>query len=88
MNDRIRPEDFPLQYIQVDDIIKLVCKYGPGALTKFDVESAYQNVAVQCPLSDRYLLGMKWRGMYYVDLALPFGLTSAPYIFNSIAEWM
>lgn len=25
-------------------------------------------------------------GQYYVDLALPFGLRSAPYIFNTVAE--
>jgi len=25
---------------------------------------------------------MKWRGMFYVDLTLPFGLRSAPYIYN------
>ena len=34
---------------------------------------------------------MKWRHHFYVDLALPFGLRSAPYIFNSIAdlvEWI
>ena len=29
---------------------------------------------------------MKWRGQYFVDLVLPFGLRSAPFIFNSIAE--
>ena len=29
---------------------------------------------------------MKWRDQYYVDLALPFGLRSAPYIFNTVAE--
>ena len=36
-------------------------------------------------------LGMKWRNQYYVDLALPFGLRSAPFIFNAIAdlvEWI
>ena len=37
--------------------------------------------------SDRYLLGMSWRGKYYVDLSLPFGLRSAPPIFNSVADW-
>ena len=29
---------------------------------------------------------MKWRSKFYVDLALPFGLCSAPYIFNCVAE--
>ena len=34
---------------------------------------------------------MKWRSKYFVDLALPFGLRSATYIFNSVAdmvEWI
>lgn len=29
---------------------------------------------------------MKWRDQYYVDLTMPFGLQSASYIFNSVAE--
>ena len=34
---------------------------------------------------------MKWQKHYYVDLALPCGLHSTPYIFNSVAdmvEWI
>ena len=90
MNEGINPNDYPLQYIRVDDIIKMVSKFGQGALmAKFDVEAAYRNLAVHP--SDRYLIGMKWRSMFYVDLALSFGLRSAPYIFNSVAdlvEWI
>ena len=90
VNDRINPDEFSLHYITVDKVIRLVSQFGRGALmAKFDVESAYRNVLIH-PL-DRYLLGMKWRHHFYVDLALPFGLCSAPYIFNSIAdlvEWI
>ena len=53
-------------------------------MAKFDVASAYHNVAIQP--QDRFLLGIKWRDKYYVDMALPFGLRSAPYIFTSIAD--
>ena len=85
VNEGINPNDYPLQYIRVDDIIKMVSKFGQGALmAKFDVETAYHNLAVHP--TDRYLIGMKWRSMFYVDLALPFGLRSAPYIFNSVAD--
>jgi len=58
-------------------------------MAKLDVKSAYSNVPVHP--SDCYLLGMKWRNQYYVHLALPFGLRSAPFIFNAIAdmvEWI
>ena len=34
---------------------------------------------------DCCLLGMKWRGHLYVD---PFGLRSAPFIFNTVADMM
>ena len=85
VNDGINAEDYTMQYIRVDQIINMISKYGRGALiAKFDVEAAYRNIAVHP--SDRYLLGMKWRNLYYVDLALPFGLRSAPFIFNSVAE--
>ena len=90
VNDSIDPNQFSLQYIKFDDVVAMVAKLGRGALmAKFDVQSAYRNVAV-LP-SQRYLLGMKWRGKFYVDLVLPFGLRSAPFIFNSIAdlvEWI
>ena len=40
---------------------------------------------------DRILLGMSWKGHYYVDASLPFGLRSAPLIFSALAdalEWV
>ena len=90
VNDGIDPHEFTLHYITVDQIICLVSQFGRGALmAKFDVKSAYRNVPVHP--SERYLLEMKWRNQFYVDLALPFGLCSAPFIFNSIAdmvEWI
>ena len=58
-------------------------------MAKFDVESAYRNVSVYS--NDCYLLSMKWQGKYFIDLALPFGLRSAPFIFSSVAdllEWI
>ena len=90
VNDGIDPNQFSLHYIKFDDVVTMVTKLGRGALmAKFDVQSAYRNVAV-LP-RQWHLLGMKWRGKFYIDLALPFGLRSAPFIFNSIAdlvEWI
>ena len=34
------------------------------------------------------MLGIKWRGNTYVDHASPFGLRSAPKIFNAIANFI
>ena len=90
VNDGISADEFTLNYVTVDQIIRSVSRLGKGALmAKFDLESAYRNVPVHP--SYRYLLGMKWHNQYYVDLALPFGLRSAPFIFNVIAdlvEWI
>ena len=41
--------------------------------------------------ADRHLLGMKWNGEVYLDCCLPFGLRSAPRLFNILAdllEWI
>lgn len=90
INDGIDPKDCTLQYVKLDTLIRMIAKHGPGALmAKFDVECAYRNIPIHP--NDRALLGMKWRDKYYVDLTLPFGLRSAPYIFNSVAtlvEWI
>ena len=90
VNDGIPKAPFSIQYVTVDAFINGIMARGHGtSLAKFDVASAYRNVAIH-PL-DRPLLGMKWREQYYVDMALPFGLRSAPYIFTAIADmvqWM
>ena len=74
----------------VDQVIHLVLQFSRGALmAKCNVKSAYRNVPVHP--SDHYLLGTKWRNQYYVDLALPFDLHSAPCFLNLIpdtVEWI
>lgn len=58
-------------------------------MAKFDINSAYRNVPVHS--DDQFLFHMKWRGEFFVDLALPFGLRSAVLAFSSIAdllEWI
>ena len=60
-----------MHYIKLDQIISMVLKHLPGALmATFDVEAAYRNIAVHP--DDRYLLGMKWHGQFFVDLWSPF----------------
>ena len=58
---------------------------GPGSfLTKIDVRSAFR----LCPVrpADWHLLGIYWDSQYYYDRVLPFGLRSAPFIFNKFAD--
>ena len=85
VNDGIPKGSFSMQYMKVDDIINGVMSLGRGSLlAKFDVESAYRHVPAHS--DDRYLLGMKWQAKFFIDLVLPFGLRSAPYIFSSFAD--
>ena len=54
-----------------------------------DIKSAYRMVPVH--LQDCFSAGVQWEGQVYVDAALPFGLRSAPKIFNALAdglEWI
>ena len=58
---------------------------GQGTLlAKIDIENAFRNVPVHP--HDRHLLGLVWDGKLYIDTVLPFGLRSAPKIFNAIAD--
>ena len=58
---------------------------GRGALlAKVDLKNAFR----LCPVrpDDWHLLGIHWRGKYTIDKCLPFGLQSAPFLFNMVAE--
>ena len=90
VNDGISSELCSLQYTRVDHVVRQLLQLGPGALmAKLDIKSAYRIVPVHP--QDRFLLGMRWKDHIYVDRALPFGLRSAPKIFNALAdalEWI
>ncbi len=87
INDAINPELCAMSYITVDQVAKTAVSLGKGALiTKISIKSAYRLVPI-CGL-DRKWLGMRWNDRLYVDSMLPFGLRSAPKIFNSLAEWV
>jgi len=69
----------------VDKVAKAAQRLGPGALlAKVDIKSAYRLVPVHP--DDRPLLGVMWKGAYYIDAMLPFGLRSAPKIFTAVAD--
>ena len=53
-------------------------------MAKVDLRAAFRMVPVSP--ADWDLLGMQWQGKYYVDTCLPFGLRSAPFLFNKFAE--
>ena len=85
VNDGITPELCSLSYTSVDDAARMVMEEGRGALlAKLDLESAYRMIPVHP--ADRPLLGMEWKGKVWLDTTLPFGLRSAPKLFNMMAD--
>ena len=90
VNDHIAREEFSLQYASVDDAVRMLLALGPGArMAKVDLKSAFRMVPVHP--TDWHLLGMRWRDNYFIDTCLPFGLRSAPFLFNEFAaaiEWI
>ena len=85
INDGIDKEEFPLRYRTIDDAVQMVRHLGSKAkLAKIDIKSAFRTIPVQ--VEDRDLLGIHWHNKFYVDRCLPFGLRSAPFIFNEYAE--
>jgi len=85
VNDGIPPQLCTLTYVTIDDAILNILKSGRNTmLAKIDIKSAFRLLPVHP--SDRHLLGMKWRGNIYIDHCIPFGLRSAPKLFNVLAD--
>ena len=85
VNDGILSSLCSLHYASVDDAVRIIQTLGVGTeLVKLDVKDAYRIVPVHP--ADYHLLGISWEGNIYVDRALPFGLRSAPKIFNAVAD--
>ena len=63
----------------------LIARHGRFALLqKRDLKDAFRKIPVS-PY-DHWLLLFEWDGQIYTDLRLPFGLSTAPFIFNYFSE--
>jgi len=86
----IPKDDYTFHYASFDEAFTLVARYGQKALmAKLDIKHAFRLCPVR--LEDRELLGIHWQGKFSIDLCLPFGLRSSPYLFNRLAdafEWL
>ena len=84
-NDRIPDCNSVVTFAGIPEAIFTIVKVGKGALlARFDIQRAYRLLPVSA--AHRHLLGMSWKGSFYVDLALPFALRSAPKIFTCFAD--
>ena len=85
VNDGIDPSLCSLSYTTIDEVASHVTHLGTGALlAKVDIESGYHLIPIHP--QDRPLQAMQWEGKVYIDPMLPFGLRSAPKIFNAVAD--
>lgn len=90
VNAHIDAEASTMKYTCIKDILKLVVAAGRHCtIVKRDIKDAFRTIPV-AP-EDRWMLGFQWQGVYYMENFLPFGLSTAPFIFNLFAEaihWM
>ena len=90
INHFIDKDDFSLQYITINKVISAIQRFGSDCfIAKTDIESAFRLFPVHP--HDWEPLGMFWSGSYYFDKVLPFGLRSAPFIYNQLSdaiEWI
>lgn len=90
INANIPIEDYTLQYVTIDNAIYLLLSLGKGAfMSKTDIQSAFRIIPIHP--HDWELLGMQWKGLYFFDTVLPFGLRSAHFLFNllsDVLEWI
>ena len=85
VNDGIDPTLTTLSYISVDTVAQKVALLGAGSLmAKADIQEAYRLVPIHT--DDKHLLGLSWQDQLFIDIALPFGLRSAPLIFTALAD--
>ena len=90
LNDYIPKDPYSLQYVRLDNAIHIIKSMGPlSFMAKKDLKSAFRLIPIHP--GNWHLLRIYWQSQYYVDLYLPFGLCSAPYIFNQLSdalEWI
>ena len=85
INDFISRDQYTLHYATLDDAVRFLNHLGRGALmAKVDLKAAFRMIPVA--KQDWDCLGIHWRGAFYVDKRLPFGLRSSPFLFNQFAD--
>ena len=74
-----------LSYITINHAIQKILELGTNTLlAKIDIKNAFRLLPVHP--ADRHLLAMEWRKHIYIYTCLPFGLRSAPKLFNILAD--
>ena len=89
INDNIPKDPYSLSYVR-STMPSILSSLGSGAfMAKTDLKSVFHLIPIH--LDDWSLLGIHWQSQYYVDMYLPFGLRSTPFLFNQLSdrlEWI
>ena len=74
-----------LEYRSFDEALEDLLDVGRGAyLVKRDLADAFRHIPVA--RADWWLLGFQWNNSYWMDIFLPFGLRTSPFIFDLFAK--
>ena len=87
VNDDIPKDLCSMSYVTIDDAINRILSMDPQSLrAKIDIKSAFCLIPVHP--ADCHLLAMQWDNLIFIDTCLPFGLRSAPKLFNLMADML
>lgn len=85
VNDAINEDSAYLAYVKFEAILQMVLNAGKDCIIiKRDMRDAFRMIPI-AP-QDYWLFGLQWEGKYYNEKVLPFGLRTAPFLFNLFAE--
>jgi hypothetical protein len=84
INQYIPAEYSYLSYLRLHEVYAQLVAAGVGCLIiKRDEKDAFRMVPVA--LHNQLWLGFRWDGAIYIECCLPFGLATAPLLFNLFA---
>lgn len=69
----------------IDDIYDRIIQAGAGCpIVKRDIKDSFRIVPVS--EDNQHLLAFQWKDSTYIECCLPFGLSTAPFLFDLFAE--
>ena len=85
INSQIDEHKKRVKYLSFLQLCTLIYKIGnDGYLWTIDAEDAYYRIPINKKF--HHLLAIKWRNKYLIFKCLPFGLSTAPSIYNKFAD--
>jgi Reverse transcriptase (RNA-dependent DNA polymerase) len=85
VNDFIDEDSAHFKYTSFERVLSMVLEAGRNCIMlRRDMKDAFRMIPV-APCH-HWLMGFSWDGRFYTEQVLPFGLRTAPFIFNLFAE--